>query len=354
MSRRQRYWTASAIAFVVFAAVLGAIIDHYTHRLLRTVDAYGYRPDPEGVRQLLRELPQPTFAEAGADSMRNAAGRDVFLYRAVQSVHRKRTGQEWKTWNQGNHGSCVSFAFALGVTTAEAVDHVAGKTRELPLDAATEPIYGGSRTAARLPPIERNLGGDGSYGGAAARWLTGRCKDTAVGGVLYRQPYGTVDLSTYSIPRSIEWGRDGVPRDLARLAAGRRAQCVQVQTWDELAAALERGSPVAICSTVGYGPIPRTRDATGQLSRGTSWAHAMLIYGIRHRVNGSPTDAALIQNSWTASWVSGGRWPDDQPEGSFWAGRPDVEAALQQGDCWAIGTSFEWRDLQNADWGLAL
>lgn len=354
MSRRQRYWTASAIAFVVFAAVLGAVIDHYTHRLLRTVDAYGYRPDPEGVRQLLREMPQPTFAEAGAESMRNAAGRDVFLYRAVYQTHRAAYGEPWRPLNQGDVGSCVGNAFALGVTTAISVDHVAKKIAKPPLACSVEPIYAGARTRAMLPPRQTNTGGDGTYGGAAARWITGRCKDSSVGGVLLRDVFGEYDLRNYSVQRCRDWGRNGVPDSLATLAAKSRMKCVQVTTWDELCASLERGNAVAICSTIGYGPIPRTRDSTGQLSRGTSWAHAMLIWAVRHKANNAPNDAALIENSWGTAWVSGPRWPDDQPDGSFWASRPDVEAALQQGDCWSIGTSMEWRDLQNADWELAL
>lgn len=202
--------------------------------------------------------------------------------------------------------------------------------------------------------MERNLGGDGSYGGAAARWLTGNCRDKTIGGVLYRKEYGPFDLSEYSIPLSRTWGRDGVPLELGREAAKRRAKCVQVQTWAELCAAIERGTPVAICSQVGYGPTPRTRDADGFLSRGTPWSHAMLVWGVRHKDNGGGRDGGLIQNSWYVKWVGGPKWPADQPDGSFWASRQDIEAALQQGDSWAIGTSYEWRDLQNAEWGLAL
>ena len=355
MSHRHARWTFSAIAFVVVAAILGATVDHYWHLVLRRVDTrFGYQPNPEGVREFLAELKEPTFAQAGADAMRQAAGRDTFLYRATAIAHQKRYGTPRPVWNQGNHGSCVSFAFGLGVTTAESVDYVAGKLKEPPLNCATEPLYAGSRTLARLPPQERNLGGDGSYGGAAARWITGRCKDPSVGGILYRTQYGPFDLREYSIPRSQDWGRNGVPAELAKLAAKVRAKCVQVNTWQELCAAIERGSPVAICSQVGYGPIPRVRDEHGALTRGTPWSHAMVATSVRHRENGSPFDAALIENSWTPSWVSGPRWPPDQPDGSFWARRQDVEAALAQGDSWAIGTSYEWRDLANADWGLAL
>ena len=348
-----RAWTWSAIAFVVTASVIGAIVDHYTHRLLTKVDSFGYTPNPAGVQQLLRELDEPTFREAAADSMANAAGRDTFLYRAVDRVHREAYGRPWQCWDQGAAGTCVSFAFGLGVTTAEAVDHVAGKTARPPLNCATEPIYAGSRTAARLPPVTVNMGGDGSYGGAAARWITGRCKDTTVGGVLHREVFGQWDLRTYSIQRSRDWGRDGVPLELAKLANRNHGfRCVQVTSWAELCASLERGSPVAICSQVGYGPIPRVRDADGFLSRGSAWSHAMLCYAVRHSGNGGGRDGALIQNSWNPAWVSGGRWPDDQPEGSFWAARQDIEAALQQGDSWAIGTSLEWRDLANANWGI--
>lgn len=356
MSHRQAAWTWSALAFVVAAAILGAVVDHYTHRVLSGVDErFGYQPNPEGVREFLRELNQPTFAEAGADAMANAAGRDTFLYRAVDNAHQKVYGTPWKSWDQGPVGTCVSFAFGLGVTTAESVDHAVGKLKSPPLSCATEPIYAGSRTLARLPPQDRNYGGDGSYGGAAARWITGRCKDPAVGGVLHREVFGTFDLRKYSPSLSREWGRDGVPLELAKLANKYKSfKCVQVTTWQELCAAIERGSPVAICSQVGYGPIPRTRDSLGFLSRGTPWSHAMLAWAVRHKDNGGGRDGALIQNSWNVSWVSGPKWPSDQPDGSFWADRRDVEAAIQQGDSWAIGTSLEWRDLQNANWGLSL
>lgn len=356
MSRRQAIWTWSAVGFVVFAALLGAVVDHYAHRVLKKVDSsFGYTPNPEGVKQFLKELQEPTFAEAGADSIRNATGRDTFLYRAVQKTHQLVYGVPWQTLNQGNAGTCVSMAFSLGVTTAESIDFTLGKMARPPPTCASEPIYGGSRTAARLPPISRNLGGDGSYGGAAARWITGKCSDKTIGGVLHRDVYGPYDLRKYSIDLSREWGRDGVPLELARKAhehAGFR--CVQVNTWEELCASIERGSPVAICSQVGYGPTPRVRDNDGFLSRGTSWSHAMLVWAVRHKHNGGGRDGALIQNSWNSSWCGGPKWPDDQPDGSFWADKENIIEALRGGDSWAIGTSMEWRDLNNANWGIAL
>jgi hypothetical protein len=51
MSHRKAAWTFSALAFVALAAIVGAVVDHYTHRVLRRVDnSFGYRPDPVGVR----------------------------------------------------------------------------------------------------------------------------------------------------------------------------------------------------------------------------------------------------------------------------------------------------------------
>ena len=356
MTRQQRIWSWSAVALVVAAALLGLAVERVASRAREVGSRFGYLPDPEGTRQFLAELDHPTFGDAGREAMREARGVDVFLYRHVEKAHQKVYGLPWKCWNQGDHGSCVSFAFALGSYTGQSVDFTQGRMPRPPPEVATEPIYGGSRTAARMPPQARNTGGDGSYGGAAARWIAGRCKDPTLGGILYRQVYGSVDLTSYSIPRSIAWGRDGVPLELAREANKVKAVAVaQVRTWEELCAAIERGSPVVLCSTVGYGRWDNrnpTRDADGFLPRQKPWAHAMLCWGVRHQKNGSPRDGGLIQNSWSERWCGGPKWPHDQPDGSFWASRTDIQAALDQGDSFAIGgvDGFEWRVLDHGEW----
>ena len=357
MTQRRQIWTLSAVGFVVVAAMLGALVERLTHHVASKVEArFGYTPDPEGTREFLSELDRPTFAAAAGEAMAEAKGVDTFLFRHVQKAHQSHYGLPWKCWSQGDHGSCISFAFALGAYTGQSVDFVEGRMARPPPEVATEPIYGGSRTAARLPPITKNTGGDGSYGGAAARWISGKCKDPTVGGILYRERYGDVDLSTYSIPRSIAWGRDGVPLALAREANQHKAVAVaQVRTWDELCASIERGSPVVLCSNVGYGRADRTmpvRDSDGFLQRGTPWAHAMLCWAVRHQKNGSPRDGGLIQNSWAETWCRGPKWPEDQPDGSFWASRENIQAALDQGDCFAIGgvDGFQWRVLDHGNW----
>lgn len=317
---------------------------------------FGYQPDPVGAREFAAEV--GSFREVGADALRNATGKNVFLYRYAYQMHRKVYGTEWECLDQGAAGTCVSFAFALAAFTANAVDHVeaADKVPATP-SVASEPLYGGARTwgvgRASHP------GMDGATGFGAARWVSGNCPGRdGVGGVLFRQVYGDYDLTRYSIPLSREWGRVGVPSELARLAFNTRASAVaNVTTWAELVASLERGSCVVLCSNVGYGrrdgqmPI---RDPDGFLPRGTPWGHAMCVWAVRHRnPDGTGREGALVQNSWSGRWSGGAKWPSDQPDGSFWAERADIEAALEQGDCWAVGGStsgFRWRELDHGGW----
>lgn len=353
MSTRQRFALATLVPLFLLAAAAYLALMSAGPRGFGAAN-YGYVPDAAGAREFAREA--GTFREVGAEAMSKAKRRDVFLYRYVQEAHRRLYAKDWACWDQGDAGTCVSFAFALASYTAQAVDHVDGRMLDAPPVVATEPLYGGARTWGSGRSI--HPGPDGATGFGAARWISGSCPGRPnVGGVLYRQTYGAVDLSRYSIPLSRDWGRNGVPESLAKLAFESRATAVcNVQTWDELCASLERGSPVVVCSNVGYGRADNrmpVRDADGFLARGRPWGHAMCIWAIRHGADdGSGREGALIQNSWSASWCTGPKWPDDQPDGSFWASRQDVEAALEQGDSWAVGgvDKFKYRDLDHGIW----
>ena len=354
MRRSDSQWTFSAIAFVVFAAVLGAVISRYVGRIADRLEGnYGYVPNPEGTREFLSELAEPKFAEAGRECMDNAKRIDTFLYRYADEAHRAVYGTPFAAWNQGSAGTCVSFGWGVGSYIGQCVDWKQGELPKPPLLVATEPIYGGSRTFGRMPPVTNAGFSDGSYGGAAARWVAGRCRDKDVGGILFREKVGTFDLSAYSIPLSRQWGAYGPPREVAVAAAKKRAIAVaQVTTWDELAAAITSGYCVPICSNVGF-EATSTRDKFGALPRGGNWSHCMCCISIRFAANhtdGTP-DGVLILNSWGTSWVRGPRWPADMPEGSFWASRADIEAILRQGDSFAIGgVEFRFRDLNHAEW----
>jgi len=354
MRRSDSQWTFSAIAFVVFAAVLGTVISRYVGRIADRLEGnYGYVPNPEGTREFLAELAEPKFAEAGRECMDNAKRIDTFLYRYADEAHRAVYGTPFAAWNQGSAGTCVSFGWGVGSYIGQCVDWKQGELPKPPLLVATEPIYGGSRTFGRMPPVTNAGFSDGSYGGAAARWVAGRCRDKDVGGILFREKVGTFDLSAYSIPLSRQWGAYGPPREVAVAAAKKRAIAVaQVTTWDELAAAITSGYCVPICSNVGF-EATSTRDKFGALPRGGNWSHCMCCISIRFAANhtdGTP-DGVLILNSWGTSWVRGPRWPADMPEGSFWASRADIEAILRQGDSFAIGgVEFRFRDLNHAEW----
>jgi hypothetical protein len=204
-----------------------------------------------------------------------------------------------------------------------------------------------------MPPVTNAGWSDGSYGGAAARWVAGRCRDKDVGGILYREKVGEFDLSSYSITLSRQWGAYGPPRDVAVAAAKQRAMAVaQVSMWDELVAAITSGYCVPICSNVGFAAT-NVRDKWGALPRGGSWGHCMVVCAVRFAENnpGGPPDGVLVLNSWGLAWVSGPKWPADQPDGSFWCSRADIETILKQGDSFAIGgIEFKYRELNNAEW----
>jgi hypothetical protein len=247
----------------------------------------------------------------------------------------------------------------MGSYVGQCVDHVAGGLAECPLLVATEPIYGGSRTAGRMPPVVTAGYSDGSYGGAAARWVSGRCRDTTVGGILYRQKYGDVDLSAYSIDRSRAWGNSGVPKPLAVLANQHTATAVALcEDWDSLVSALESGMCVPVCSNVGF--ASGDRDADGFCRRASTWNHCLVAISVKYAKNSgkngeppmkNPRDGVLLMNSW-GSYVGGGKHPLDQPDGSFWITRADAEAILAQGDSFVIGSvnGFKYRDLDHAGW----
>jgi hypothetical protein len=312
---------------------------------------FGYVPDPEGVARFLEELPQPFFAQAGAEAMAKAVHRDTFLYRQMNRAHQARYGTPFVVGRQGI-GDCVSWGAMHAVYAAESVDWDLGRLAEPPRLPATEAIYGGSRVEARGRDGSGRspVGGwsDGSTGWGAARWL----RDW---GVVYRDEVGDHDLREYSPKRAKDWGAygNGGQGDGGKLdAIAKRHPCkhvVQVRTWDELVAAVTSGYPVTIASSVGFNSGPR--DADGFCRASGTWMHQMCVVGVRFAEHGSPRDGGLVCNSW-GNYVGGGKFPPDQPDGTFWASRTDLERILGQGDSYAIGSvdGFGFRDLDNAGW----
>lgn len=308
---------------------------------------FGYTPNPEGTKQFLRELDEPRFSQAAPECMAKVRGVDTFLYRAADKAHRARYGTPFKVWRQ-SIGDCVSFGWGLGIFVSESVDFENGQLAEPPMLPVVESIYGGSRVEARNKPEGGGGWSDGSYGGAAARW----CRDW---GVVYREVVATHDLRTYSGDRAKQWGNwgNGGQGDKGRLdAVAKKHPCKYVslvKDWSEAAAAVEAGFAIPICSMQGFAS---RRTEGGWAEASGTWAHCLCIIGVRYQKNGSPRDGMLIANSWGESWISGPKWPDDMPEGCFWADRKTVERMLAGEDSFAVGSvaGWGWREINHGEW----
>jgi hypothetical protein len=313
---------------------------------------FGYRPDPQGVERFLAELPQPLFRDAGAETVREAKGVDTFLYRSAVRAHLARYGKPWVCERQGI-GDCVSWGWAHGIWIAQSIDWETGRLAEPPLFPSSEALYGGSRVEARGRSGDGSspVGGysDGSYGAAAARFV----RDW---GVVYREKFDRYDLTNYSANRAKDWGAYGCggQGDGGKLDAIAKkhpaAHVALVTTWAEAAAAIEAGFPVPVASMQGFAS---TTNAQGYAAASGQWAHQMCFVAVRYQANGSPSDALLCLNSWGPRWITyRGKFPADQPDGSFWVTRPVVESMLRAKDSFAVGSvsGFGWRDLHNGNW----
>ena len=311
------------------------------------VERYGYRPDPEGARLFAASLPSPTFAAAAPDAMSKAERKDTLLWRAMNEAHIARYVVQWRCSNQLDVGSCVSHGAAHAVFASEAVAWMMGERGEPPLLVHQGAIYGGSRVEARGKPGDgkKPYGGysDGSTGYHAAKWL----KEW---GVIYRRQYPSVDCTVSNPTIEKEWGAYGCggPSDDGRLDAEAKAvPCLyvtRVETWDELVAAITSGHPVTIASSQGFA---KRLDAQSFDSPSGTWFHQMAVIGVRFDREG-----AAIVNSW-GSYLryTAPRWPEDLPDGVFWADRSVMERILGQGDSWVISeVKIEWRNLDHRKW----
>ena len=119
----------------------------------------GYVANPQGTEDYLATLARPTLATAGPD-LRLDETRDVFLGHALLALD--------PTWKRGAQqiGSCVGWGWALSATVLAACDIAIRQERESYGGKVLEAsVYGFARVEVQG---KKNLGGDGSYGGAAA------------------------------------------------------------------------------------------------------------------------------------------------------------------------------------------
>lgn len=353
MTARQRtVWTWSAVGFVVVAAIAGALIERATKIASRSEARFGWTYDLAGADEFVSAMGREgVFASAAKDAMAVPIGQDVFLWRPADKASRKRYGRPFKVSNQASVGSCVAHGAQHAVYLAESAAWEAGLRSEVPLRPSTPSIYGGSRVEARGRPGDgrQPYGGysDGSTGFHAAKWV----RDY---GITYQQPYPAFGFDlTNGQHLEREWGAfgNGGKNDEGRFDNEAKRHPIQkvarVSTWDELVQALSSGLPVTIASNVGF--QAQARDADGFIAANGTWPHQMCLGGLRWAKNAPPgtqrpRDGVLVLNSWSESWPpqGGGRFPPDQPGGTFWISRADAERVLAAGDSWAYSTTANW------------
>ena len=240
------------------------------------VPLFGYQPDRKGTEAFLSTLAKPTLAQAGPDLALDE-NRDVFLGSALLSV-----SPDWKRGSQ-KIGSCCGWGFGLACDMLAACDVVLRNETEVYGGRVLEAsVYGFSRVEVRGA---RNLGGDGSYGGACAKAVT------KYGTLHYGQTYNGQQFNDNSGTREREWGRDGVPDSLEKYAADHRVQSsALVTSFEDVAKALQNGYPCGITSGMGFSMTLRE----GYMTPMGGWAHCQMAAGVRW----NPEPAILVVNSW--------------------------------------------------------
>lgn len=236
----------------------------------------GYTPNREGTDAFLSTLARPMLSQAGPDLVLDES-QDVFLGNYLLACD--------PAWKRGRQliGSCVGWGWSLSVDILAACDVLMrGESESYGGRVLEASVYGFSRVEVRG---QRNLGGDGSYGGAAAKAVT------KYGTLHYGQNYDGVTFADNSGSREQEWGRDGVPDRLEKFAAQHKVSSVAlVKTFEDAARAIQNGYPVAVCSMRGFSMTLRD----GYLSPMGQWAHCMMFAGVRWK----PRPALLCVNSW--------------------------------------------------------
>jgi len=212
-------------------------------------------------------------------------------------------------------GDCVSHSTRNSVDITRSCEIVNGERESFIARGATEGIYG-----------SRGHGGEGMTCSGAAKFM----KQT--GGLLIRQKYGSIDLSSYQGRLGSGWGRSGVPQSLLTEAKKHQVQTVSLITTVEQARdAIANGYSISVCSMSGFSS---RRDKHGIASRSGSWAHAMAWIGVDDTHEIYNETLFLVQNSW-GIWNNGPK-RHDQPEGSFWIRERDAGEMLSQNGSWVF------------------
>lgn len=332
-------WLVRLTAFLTFVAV-GALAYRMTADSPTTtvekeppaeyVPTFGWHADAEAIAA--NRDPARTVQFDSTPAGRAALGDgDTFLWRHVRRAAGR--GSPWyPNVNQQSVGCCVGCGWKHCADVCQASAIAAGASFEW-RPVSVEVIYGGSRVDVGGGRIS----GDGSVGAWAKEYVSARA------GIAAMQKYASADLSEFSPARAREFGRRGVPPDIAAAAKEHPVKgCALVKSWADVKRAVQQGYPVAVCSDQGF---TMERDATGRCRPQGVWPHCMALIAVRTGAN----EGAFLLNSWGDSAHTGQVWPPDMPVAGFWADAVVIDRMVKQGDSFALSdvTGFPARKL---DW----
>ena len=287
-------------------------MDFSTPRKILTIYRQGFVGsicDPEDTAKLLGELPMPVFGAAAHTLYGSGKDKLSLPFKSLLKFDSEFGPSERQTT-----GDCVSHSTrnAVDITRAVEID-VKGEREDFVARGATEAIYQ-SRGHKR----------QGMTCSGAARYVHDK------GGILLRQDYGAVDLSTYN---SKTGSQHKIPNSVYRDEARKHQvkTISNIRTVDEARDALANGYAISVCS--GYGFSSR-RDSHGIAKRTGKWSHAMAWIACDDTHKRLNETLFLVQNSW-GSWNSGPKCCD-QPEGSFWIREKDARGMLSGGGAWVF------------------
>lgn len=302
----------------------------------------GWIPDANEVRAWVRSQAKPYFSQHARHLKGSGDNKRVFLWKYLEQAIKGLIVP-----HDQSIGDCVSQGFALGIDVLTGVQiYLHHFPHRWVAEAATEPIYAGSRVEVGNGKIR----GDGSHGVWGARWVR-------EWGVLLRQPYldGKYTFTEYSGSLARRWAHKcrsctdwggGVPDELEAIAKEHPVRTTTlITTWEQARDAVANGYPVVVCSDQGF---EDERDNQGFARARGTWYHCMLLAGID---TVSSRKGGLICNSWGPDWI-GGPTRFDQPAGSFWADAEVIHKMLQQQDSFALSQYKGYPGQNNLDYKL--
>lgn len=252
-------------------------------------------------------------------------------------AYEKATGKKFSPNYQGEIGTCCGEAGTMGAQFLAAIQIATLKRpEEYKGPYSVEYTYAASRHEVGNDGIKR---GDGSTG----EWTSEAMKQY---GLLPRGVYGKHDLRVHNGQLARAWGRNGVgvPDELEPIGKQHKIKlAAKLSSWAEGADCIAAGSPLLLCSKVGYNAVC---DKQGFLKHDRQWFHAMLVIGADRRKG--KREGGCIANSWGTNWLTQRPHELGTPAGCFWADAANIDKAIKQGDSYALSdfVGFRRRNLE--------